>query len=83
MLDEDLMKWILGGLGTFAVLLFGYWWKVEERQDKKIDALGVKNDLAHRRLHTKIDATQAELTRQHMQLRDKIEDIWKHVVKSK
>lgn len=83
MTEIELLQWILGGVGTLSALLFGIWWKIEARQDRKIDTLRADNEQAHIRLHTKIDDTQDELTRQHLTLRDKIEDIWKHVVRDK
>lgn len=83
MSEVQLLQWILGGVGSLAILLFGVWWKIEARQDNKIDQLRIDNDAAHIRLHTKIDDTQDELTKQHMALRDKIEDIWKTIVPHK
>lgn len=82
MSEVELLQWILGGVGGLATILFGIWWKIETRQDHKIDQLRVDNENAHIRLHAKIDDTEKELTKQHLALRDKIEDIWKHVVRS-
>jgi len=65
-------------IGAIAV-----WWKVESRQDKKLDDLNRSNDKAHTRLHEKIDDVEDKRDEQHSHLRDKIEEIWKHVVKHK
>ena len=68
---EDI-RWILGSLGGIAAAMLGIWWRVESRQDKKIDDLSETNGKDHEILHKKID-----------KLRDKVEDIWKHLVERK
>ena len=82
-MDDESIRWILGATLGLAGVMFSLWWKVESRQDRKIDLSNEKNVEAHAGLYKKIDATEAALTAQHMALRDKIEDIWKHVVKNK
>lgn len=77
MTEVELLQWIFGGLFAVSSGLFGVWWKIESRQDKKIDDLAIRNDAAHLALHKKIEANQNALTNQHGQLRDKLEDIWK------
>lgn len=77
MSEIQLLQWILGVIGAVATALFGIWWKIESRQDQKIDDLGKANEEAHRRLHDKVDDTRKQLVGQHNQLRDKLEDIWK------
>ena len=74
-------RWIVGLLITAFAGLFSVWWKVESKQDRKIDETSKANTAAHAKLYLKIDETERELTRQHLTLRDKIEDIWKEVVK--
>jgi uroporphyrinogen-III decarboxylase len=64
------VRWILGFLGSFAIVASTIWWKVESKQDKKIDDLKTCNSKDHDLLHRKIDKT-----------RDKLEEIWKHLVK--
>ena len=59
------------------------WWKVEAGQDKKLDRLHDENHKAHLLLHQKIDKAEEVRDDQHLSLRDKIEEIWKHVVKHK
>lgn len=69
---EDELKWVLGAMGSIAAAFLVIWWKVEAKQDKKLDDLKEDNGDAHGILHMKIDKVQ-----------DKIEDIWKHMVKEK
>jgi hypothetical protein len=66
------IKWVLGSLGTLAGVFMMIWWKVETRQDKKIDDMHKKNGDDHKNLHDKID-----------RVRDKVEEIWKHLVQEK
>ena len=63
---------VLGGLGALLIFLFGLWWKIESRQDRKIDELHVSNGKEHRDLHDKIDEN-------HHALRDRLDAIWKHM----
>lgn len=75
-----LLKWIFGAMGGVATLLFGIWWKIEARQDKKIDDFVVHNDMAHAKLHEKIGRVEGRLSKQHGQLLELNTDIWKHLV---
>ena len=78
-----LLKWIFGGMGSVAVLLFGIWWKIESRQDQKIDNLADRNSRAHDLLHKRIncvkDELTTEMTEQHHQIRDRIERVMDEV----
>jgi len=76
----SMLKWIFGAMGGVATLLFGIWWKIEARQDKKIDDFVKHNDAAHLRLHEKIDHVETRLAAQHSALLEKTTDIWKHMV---
>ena len=67
-----LISWVLGGLGTLLIFLFGLWWKIESKQDKKIDDLHTNNGKDHRDLHDKIDQN-------HHAIRDRLDNIWKHI----
>ena len=67
-----IITWVLGGLGALLIFLFGLWWKIEARQDAKIDSLHVTNGKEHRDLHDKIDSN-------HHALRDRLDNIWKHI----
>jgi len=60
-------------------LLFGIWWKIESRQDKKIDDMANANEAAHLRIHHKIDNVEGRLSKQHAVLLEKTTDIWKHL----
>ncbi len=68
------LVWVLGMLGTLFTFLFGIWWKVENRQDKKIDNMSEQNGKEHREIHQKIDG-------QHHAIRDRLDNIWKHMRK--
>lgn len=81
MITEE-MRWVLGAVASAGVFMLTVWWRVESRQDGKIDKLRDQNSAAHSMLHKKIDEVESELTRQHTVLRDKIEDIWKHIVRN-
>jgi len=59
--------WIAGvGIPVLAGL-FTIWWKIEARQDNKIDRLVENNKSDHNIIHKKID-----------RLHDKIVDLWKN-----
>jgi hypothetical protein len=63
------MYWALTGFGTALIAFLGIWWRVESKQDKKIQSLQEINSHQHEMIHGKID-----------KVRDKVEDIWKHLV---
>ena len=67
-----IMTWVLGALGALFVFLFGIWWKIENRQDRKIDKIAESNGKEHKELHDKIDTN-------HHSIRDRLDNIWKHV----
>jgi len=67
-----LISWALGSLGALMTLMIGIWWKVEHRQDQKIDNLAYMNGKEHRELHDKIEAN-------HHAIRDRLDQIWKHM----
>jgi len=79
----SLLKWIFGAMGAVATFLFGIWWKIESRQDKKIDNFVELNEAAHLRLHEKIDSVEGRLSAQHETLLGKTTDIWKHLCNEK
>ena len=56
---------LIGGLAAL-------WWKVESRQDKKIDTIQHTNGKEHKDLHDKIDSN-------HHAIRDRLDNIWKHL----
>jgi hypothetical protein len=68
----QVFSWVLGGLGTLLIFLFGFWWKIEHKQDEKIDALYLRQEIQHRDLHDKIES-------QHHAVRDRLDNIWKHI----
>lgn len=82
-IELHVIQWVLGIFGACAVFLFGVWWKIESRQDHKIDQLQADNDKAHGLLHKKIGDTKTELkdemTGQHLAIRDKIEVLIREV----
>lgn len=70
MIEE--LRWILSFMMAFATLASIVWWRVESLQNKKIDDLTKNNHVDHGHLHKKID-----------NVRDKVEDIWKELVRQK
>lgn len=70
----QILSWVLGALGAVFIFLFGIWWKIEARQDKKIDTLIAVNGKEHRDLYRTMD-------QQHHAIRDKLDNIWKHISK--
>jgi hypothetical protein len=66
--------WVLGAIGAIAVFMFGLWWKIESRQDQKIDESAKQNGKEHKDLHAKIDSN-------HHSIRDRLENIWQHISK--
>ena len=76
-MDADLFRiltWVLGALGALLIFLFGIWWKIENRQDRKIDDSSSINRKEHQELHDKIDNC-------HHSIRDRLDNIWKHMRK--
>ena len=68
----ELLKWLLGTMGGICIFGFGIWWRIVAKQDKKLDTFAEHNGTEHKIIHSKIDRVQ-----------DKVEDIWKHLVKAK
>jgi hypothetical protein len=68
----DEIRWILGVIGSIAAVFLMVWWRVESRQDQKIDEMKRDNGNEHETLHRKVD-----------KVRDKVEEIWKHLVKDR
>ena len=76
-MDADvfhILTWVLGAIGALLVFLFGIWWKIESRQDQKIDESSRQNGKEHKDLHDKIDSN-------HHSIRDRLDNIWKHLSK--
>jgi hypothetical protein len=76
-MSEDfihILTWVLGALGALFVFLFGVWWKIEARQDHKIDKIAESNGKEHKELHDKIDSN-------HHSIRDRLDNIWQHMKK--
>ena len=78
----------MDGLETIAAIvlpvflfMLSIWWRVEARQDRKLDELRKANDRAHEFLRDKIDATNDQTRSEYRHIRDKIEEIWKKVVR--
>jgi hypothetical protein len=67
----ELIYWGLGAAGAIAAAFLGIWWRVESNQDKRVKDLAQQNSHQHDQLHGKID-----------KVRDKVEEIWKHLVKN-
>ena len=75
---------IIAGIGIpLIAFLWGIWWRVESRQDQNIKDFKLSNQQEHEMLRQDMKKNTEELSRQHMALRDKIQDIWEHLVKRK
>ena len=66
---------------TIFLSMFGFWWRVESRQDKKIDGLRNFNDKDHREICKEILAARDLSVKQHMMLRDKLDEVWKDLIR--
>ena len=72
--------WIVAGLVVPVVLaLVRMWWHVENQQTKEIDNLRKSNHEDHTNIRKELSDTKQMLIDQHMTVRDKIEDVWKHL----
>lgn len=64
-----LIQWLVGLLVAFGVAFVGIWQHIDKKKEHKLDEKFKNNDDDHRAIHHKID-----------NVRDKVEDIWKHLV---
>ena len=64
-----IIQWVVGALVAAGVAFVGIWQHNDKKREHKIDELRRNNDDDHRQIHHKID-----------NVRDKVEDIWKHLV---
>lgn len=77
MLVSDEFRWLIGIFGSVGATLLAIWWKIETKQDRKIDDLAKDNSKSHGLLHKKIDEVDQKMTNQHLVVLGKIEEIWK------
>ena len=70
---------LLGAIGGIAAIIMGIWWKVEHRQDQKIDQLHEENHSAHLLLHEKIDTLQNQTHKNQMHIMAKFEELWRNI----
>ena len=74
-MDSDGFHWVTIVI-TVAVPIIGglltLWWKIESRQDRKIESLQVTNGKEHKDLNDKIDSN-------HHAIRDRLDNLWKHL----
>jgi len=83
MLNEmDLWNWLGVILLPIALFMVRFWWNVESKQNTEISQLKQSNHADHAHIRKELADTKQTLTDQHLVLRDKIEDIWKHVSKN-
>jgi len=61
------LPWVAGVGVPLLIAAFTIWWKIEARQDRKIDKMAETHRNNHRVIHDKID-----------RLHDKIVDLWKN-----
>ena len=79
-MDLEMWQWIIMGVAGPVVLgLARIWWHVENQQTKEIDALRKTNHNDHTQIRKELSDTKQMLIDQHMTVRDKIEDVWKHL----
>lgn len=74
---NDEVRWILGALGAIAAVGLSFWWRVEAKQDKKIDDLTQQNMEGHNAIYKRINSVEDKMTEQHITILGKIEELWK------
>ena len=85
-------QWFIGLAITVLIALAGLWWRVERQQSNEIAKLRDANIDAHQKIRSELHESTAnvrklvlaakdDLTTQHLQLRDKIQQIWEHLSK--
>jgi hypothetical protein len=75
--------YLIGALTPIVIGVVGLWWRVESQQNVRIEKLTTCNHHDHQAIRKEIIDTKDQLTIQHLQLRDKIQEIWEHLVKQK
>jgi hypothetical protein len=79
-MDIELWQWIVMGVaGPILVAMLRIWWHVEQQQTKEIDSLRKSNQDDHMKMRREMADTKQMLIDQHLTVRDKIEDVWKHL----
>lgn len=78
MMTESWVQWVIGIVVIILLAMISgfirWWYCIESRQDEKLDKLDEENSKAHGEMHRKMDE-------QHSKIRDKLEDIWKHLLR--
>ena len=77
--------WQFVGLVGLSIItgLCGLWLYLHRRQAERIDKLNETNNKAHKDIHKKIDALDEKSAERHNIVRDKIEQVWLHLVNKK
>jgi len=74
-------------LGSIVIPLLvaatAFWWRVESDQNKKLEKLRDCNGREHKELRKEIDNLKSTGHDQHVELLDKVTEVWQHMVKGK
>ncbi len=74
-------QWIIGLIFSALVVLFGFFWRMYQHHNRRIEEFKKENHEAHTDIHEKIADTDLKSQERHSKLRDKIDDIWQILVK--
>ena len=78
-ITHEEMAWLLSAVGTVAIIISSIWWRIEHRQDKKIDQLHEENHNAHLLLHKKVDDLQEQQHENQLHIMAKFEELWRNI----
>lgn len=84
-MTDSIETWmVFAGVGIpLLVAAISVWWKVESGQNTEISALQKCNHEDHTEIRKEIAGSVETFTEQNNHLRDKIQEIWEHLVKEK
>jgi hypothetical protein len=76
--------WVVGGVVIPIVLgATGFWWRVESDQNRKLEKLRECNGKDHREIRNELSGLKEESHERHVELLDKVTEVWQHMVKHK
>lgn len=75
--------WVVGAvvvpLGTAAT---AWWWRVESEQNRNLEQLRDCNGRDHKELRKELADIKATGHKQHVEVLDKVTEVWQHLVKN-
>jgi type VI protein secretion system component VasK len=74
MTDEKarLVEWVIYGGVPLLLFFVGLWWRIDARREKAVKEWKSQNEEQH-------EAIRQSMDDKHQSIRDKIEEIWKHL----